>query len=292
MVAVPAIPAVVTTKYINGVSVEDTLIFLIIAKDNPMGRIINLFKYFSDKRFSTIAGTLVYFLLMSIAPFILWLTLVCGNLNVERFLSHELFDSISPFLRTLKASAEGAASGAGIIFLVTTLYSSTNFFYHLRRSGEIIYNSKRVKAGFKLRLASLMLIFATILLFALLAVLIVVVSWLLEKLLPFYFADTIFSVLLVATSFCVALVLNIFACPYKVKVNEIVSGSLLTTALWIVILIGFTVYMQFANPEKLYGKLASLIIFLLWCYVMMSCFVIGVIYNGSFKIRREYKTLM
>lgn len=257
-----------------------------------MSRIINLIKYFSDKRFSTIAGTLVYFLLMSIAPFILWLTIVCGNINVERFLSHELFDSISPFLRTLKASAEGAASGAGIIFLVTTLYSSTNFFYHLRRSGEIIYNSSRVKAGLKLRIASLLLIFAAILLFAVLAVLIVVVSWLLEKLLPFYFADTIFCVLLVATAFCVALVLNIFACPYKVKVNEIVPGSLLTTALWIVILIGFTVYMQFANPEKLYGRLASIIIFLLWCYVMMSCFVIGIIYNGSFKMRREYKTLM
>ncbi len=124
-----------------------------------MNKILKLYKYFSDKRFSTIAGTLVYFLLMSIAPFTLWLTLVCGNVDIERFLSHDFFAAVSPFLRSLKSSAESAASGAGIIFLVTTLYSSTNFFYHLRRSGEIIYNSPRVKGGFRLRLASLFLIF-------------------------------------------------------------------------------------------------------------------------------------
>lgn len=257
-----------------------------------MDRIKKLVKYFSDKRFSTIAGTLVYFLLMSIAPFILWLTLVFGNVHVEKFLSHELFNSISPFLHTLKSSAEGAASGAGIILLLTTLYSSTNFFYHLRRSGEIIYNSPRVKAGLKLRLASLLLIFATILLCAVLAALVVVGSWLFDKFLPFYIADTVFCIFLTVIAFCVALVLNIFACPYKVKLIDVISGSLLTTALWLAILIGFAVYMQFANPERLYGKLASIIIFLLWCYVMMSCFVIGAIYNGSFKTDRVYKTLL
>ena len=130
-----------------------------------MRNAVNLFKYFSDKRFSTIAGTLVYFLLMSIAPFSLWLTLVFGNvsINVERIMSHELFENVSPFLHYLKSSAEGAASGAGIILLVTTLYSSTNFFYHFRRSGEIIYNSSRVKGGIKLRLVSLLLIFITFL---------------------------------------------------------------------------------------------------------------------------------
>ena len=85
-------------------------------------------KFYSDKKFSTIAGTLVYFLLMSIAPFTLWLTLVFGNIDAERFLSHEIFDSVSPVLRYMKQSAESAVSGAGIIFLLTSLYSSTNFF--------------------------------------------------------------------------------------------------------------------------------------------------------------------
>ena len=257
-----------------------------------MRKAIELFKYFSDKRFSTIAGTLVYFLLMSIAPFIFWLTLVLGKVNTEQFFSNELFEGISPFLIDLKNSAESATSGAGIILLITTLYSSTNFFYHLRRSGEIIYNSPRVKGGLRLRLASLFLIFSTYLLFALVAAVSVAGTYILEKFMPFYIADMITCTFVTASAFAVALVLNLFACPYKLKAKDAVSGSLLTCALWIVFLIGFTVYMQFANPERLYGKIASLIIFLLWCYVMMSCFVIGVIHNGSFKTRREYKKLL
>ena len=257
-----------------------------------MRKVLQLFRYFSDKRFSTIAGTLVYFLLMSIAPFILWLTLVCGNVDIERFISHELFDSVSPFLRYLKSSAESAAGGAGIIFLLTTLYSSTNFFYHLRRSGELIYNSSRVTGGLKLRLASVVLIFAAIFLFAVLGGVLVVGSRILDRLLPFYLSDLVLCTFLTASAFAVILVLNLFACPYKLKLFDAVPGSLLTTALWLVFLIGFSVYTQFANPEKLYGRIASLIIFLVWCYAMMSCFVIGIIYNGMFKTKKEYKTLL
>lgn len=257
-----------------------------------MNRIVSLYKYFSDKRFSTIAGTLVYFLLMSIAPFTLWLTLVCGNVDIERFLSHDLFAAVSPFLRSLKHSAESAASGAGIIFLATTLYSSTNFFYHLRRSGEIIYNSPRVKGGFRLRLASLLLIFSAFLVAAVLAAMSIIGSWLLDKFLPFYISDIITYSVITTAAFSAALILNIFACPYKLKASEAIPGSLLTTALWLIFIIGFNIYTVFANPEKLYGKIAALIIFLLWCYIMMSSFVIGIIYNGMFKTKREYKSLL
>ena len=257
-----------------------------------MGKAVELYKYFSDKRFSTIAGTLVYFLLMSIAPFIFWLTLVLGTANTERILSYRVFDSISPFLSYLKSSAEGATRGAGIVLLVTTLYSSTNFFYHLRRSGEIIYNSKRKKGGIRLRLASLFLIFSIYFLTAVVAVIGFSGSFFLERFIPSFVADMITCTFATAAAFCVALVLNLFTCPYKLKAGEAVPGSLLTTALWIVFLIGFSVYMTFANPERLYGKIASIIIFLLWCYDMMNSLVIGVIYNGMFKTKREYKILL
>ncbi|MCM1234058.1 MAG: YihY/virulence factor BrkB family protein [Ruminococcus flavefaciens] len=257
-----------------------------------MKKAVELYKYFSDKRFSTIAGTLVYFMLMSIAPFCLWLTLVCGNVDVSGLLSNELFESVSPFLRYLKSSAESAASGAGIVLLVTSLYSSTNFFYHLRRSGEIIYDSKRVKSGLKLRLASLALIFAAIILMTVLTAVIVAGSWILERYLNPIISDLIIYSFITTVAFGVALVLNLFCCPYKQKLSEATPGALLTTALWLASLIGFTVYTQFATPERLYGKIAFLIIFLLWCYVLMNSFVIGVIYNGKYSNARVYKTLM
>lgn len=248
---------------------------------NIKDKITETVKFYSDKRFSTIAGTLVYFLLMSIAPFILWLTLVFGSVDVERFLSHELFKSVSPVLRYMKQSAESAVGGAGIVFLLTSLYSSTNFFYHLRRSGEIIYASRRVKGGIKLRLVSLLMIAAAIVLVALTAAITVSGTALLNSFLPEIVAEIISFAFLCILAFFVALLLNIIACPYKMKFSEALTGSLLTTALWLIFIIGFGFYTQFANPERLYGKIAALIIFLIWCYVMMSCFVIGMIKNGS-----------
>lgn len=257
-----------------------------------MEKIISTIKYYTDRRFSTIAGTLVYFLLMSIAPFILWLTLVFGNVDVERFLSHELFQSVSPFLRDLKHSAESAVGGAGIIFLATSLYSSTNFFYHLRRSGEIVYECKRVKGGFKIRISSLLLMVASIILVALTAGIYVTGTQILSGFLPRFVSDIIALIFITALAFLVAFVLNLIACPYRLKASHALSGSLLTTGLWLIFLVGFGAYMQFANPERLYGKIASLIIFLLWSYVMMCCFVIGMIENGSHTPKRmKLKTL-
>ncbi len=256
-----------------------------------MRKFLDLYRYFSDRRFSTIAGTLVYFLLMSIAPFILWLTLFCGNVNFEKLFSNELFDSIKPVFTALQSSAESAAGGAGIVLLLTSLYSSTNFFYHLRRSGEIVYNSSRIKEGIKLRLVSLLLIFSTIILLAFTTTVIFGSSLILDKIMPYYISKTISIIFTISSAFTVAIVLNIFACPFKLKAVDTVPGSLLTCALWLICLIGFSVYTQFATPEKLYGKLASLIIFLLWIYLMMNSFVIGMIYNGKFKCNRNYKKL-
>lgn len=250
-------------------------------------------RYYTDKRFSTIAGTLVYFLIMSITPFLFWLALTFGNVDVGRFLNNRLLEGVSPMLRFLKNSAEHAAdengrtissalSGTGIIFLATSLYSSTNFFYHLRRSGEIIYESKSVKGGVKLRFMSLLLIAAAIILIALVAGISVVGSAFLERFLPAYISDSISLVFITALMFGAAVILNLFACPEKMKFSEAVCGSLLTTGLWLVFLVGFGVYLKFASPEKLYGKIASVIVFLLWCYIMTCCLVIGMINNGRY----------
>lgn len=257
-----------------------------------MKRIIEKYRYFSDRRYSTIAGTLVYFLLMSIAPFFVWLTLILGDVDLHRFFSHRLFESIYPIISYLQASAGSAAGGAGVVLIVTSLYSSTNFFYHLRRSGEIVYGSEKVKGGIRLRFASLLLIICALVLFAVLTAVSVTGTWILEVLLPDWLALIFSSVFLTAVAFAVALVLNLFACPYKLKAYEALPGSFLTTALWLVLMLGFSVYTSFADPSRLYGAIAFIIVFLLWCYVMMCSFVVGMIYNGSFAFRREYKKLL
>lgn len=257
-----------------------------------MQRVINAYKYFSKKRFSTLAGTLVYFLLMSLAPFILWLTIIFGDVQFDQILSMEIFKGITPFLNELKNSAQGATGGASAIFLITTLYSSTNFFYHMRRSGEIIYSSNRTKGGIKLRLLSLAMILFTLFLTSVLTVLTVFGRNALTVFMPKVISEAIINIFITATALAVCIVLNVFMCPFKIKVSEVLSGSLLTTVLWIILTIGFSVYLTVASPEKLYGRIASVIVFLLWCYLMMNSLIIGCIYNSAFKNERRHKEIL
>lgn len=242
----------------------------------------DLYKYFSDKRYSTIAGTLVYFLVMSVAPFLFWLTLIVGKADFSIFTSNELFAAVTPVLEYLKTAAEGATSGAGIVFIVTSLWSSTNFFYHLRRSGEIIYDKKVRKGGLKLRLTSVLIVFATLLLAAGAAAVPFLSYSVLDFIMPTAVANTISIVFLSMFAVFVAYLLNLFACPYKLDFYSAMPGSLLTTALWLLGAAGFTVYLRFANPQRLYGAIAAIIVFLLWCYVMINCLVIGIIYNSRY----------
>jgi YihY family inner membrane protein len=256
-----------------------------IVKNISMRRIVAFCKYFFDKRFSTISGTLVYFLLMGVAPFLLWLTLIVGEIDLQQLFSDQVFSAVQPFVGYLKDSAESAASGAGVVLLVTSLYSSTNFFYHLRRSGEIIYG-KKASGGLKIRLASLVIILFAILAIGVLAVVPIFTKQVLYIFMPQTVADSLSAMILILFAWLVALLLNIFACPYKLDFEGAISGSLLTTILWIILAIGFTVYLRYANPTKLYGKIASLIIFLLWCYVMTNCLVIGLIQNQMYYYKR------
>lgn len=246
-----------------------------------------LYKYFSDKRYSTIAGTLVYFLLMSVAPFLFWLTLIVGKLDFSSFDSNQLFAAITPVLDYLKTSAESATSSAGIVLILTSLWSSTNFFYHLRRSGELIYDKKVKRGGLRLRLTSLLIVFGTLFLIAGAAAMPFLSYSVLEIIMPTAVANVISLIFISMFAVFAAYLLNLFACPFRLDFNHAMPGSLLTTALWLLCATGFTVYLQFANPQKLYGAIAAIIVFLLWCYIMINSLVLGIIYNSKYMPKQR-----
>lgn len=244
-----------------------------------MRKVVEEIKYFSDKRFSTLAGTLVYFLLMSVTPFLFWLVLLVGEIDLSALDDSEIFSAVTPVLEYLQASATSATTGAGIILLATSLWSSTNFFYHLRRSGEIIYDSRLKKGGLSLRLSSLLAVFATILLIAFAAAVPFLGLGVLATIMPVWLAQCISIVFLTMSAFFIALLLNVFACPYNIGFENTVPGVLLTVALWLIFAVGFTVYLRFSEPQRLYGAVAAIIVFILWCYLMVNSLVIGIIYN-------------
>ncbi len=249
------------------------------------------YRALTDKKFTTIAGTLVFFLILSVVPFTFWLTLLFGKFLVgtEEVLSLEVFAQVKELLLFIQENARVASASASFILALTSLYSASNFFYHLRASGEIIYDCPRKKGGFWVRVTALFLTLGTMAVIVLFLALFVGMVYFFRSFLPVILAEITGYVMLFALGFGVCLVLNLYLCPYRIKLREVLKGSVITTTLWALASVGFSVYLQFSNMSKLYGAITAVVVFLLWAYVMMVCFVIGVVYNEYYAEKEQKK---
>ena len=253
-------------------------------------RAADAFAYLSSKKYTTLAGTMTFFLILSVVPFLFWLTFLFGRLEIDfdRILDLEIFAEFKDILHYLREQAQSAQAGASVILLATTLYSSTNLFYHMRRSGEIIYDVTRKKAALIVRLSAVALIFIVMLLLFVGISLFLLGTALLPRILPSFAAQFAVYVLFGCVVFALLLLLNLYICPYRVRVGDVLWGSLLTLLLGGIASFGFSIYVRFSSIGKLYGAAVFLILFLLWLYVLMTCFVIGVIFN-CYLLERDKK---
>ena len=247
------------------------------------------YELLSLKKYTTIAGTLVFFLIMSIVPLSFWLTLVIGKLPVstEKILALPVFDSVKGVLQYVQQEANNATAGASVILIVTTLYSSTNLFYQMRRSGEIIYDYHRKRAGLKLRFGALILLTVFIASTVILVLTFAAGSFLLSRLFPSVWEKVFDYIFLLFTAFLLALLLNVYICPFKETIRSFMPGTLITVGAWAVATFGFSAYLKISNMSKLYGALSTVIVFLLWLYLLMICFIVGVIFNSEKILRRH-----
>ncbi|MBQ8295937.1 MAG: YihY/virulence factor BrkB family protein [Clostridia bacterium] len=235
------------------------------------------------KKYTTIAGTLVFFFIMSIVPLAFWLSLLIGRLPIdtERILALSVFDSVEDILTYVQREAENATASVSVILLVTTLYSSTNLFYQMRKSGEIIYDYRRKKAGLKVRLGALILLGIVMAMVIFFLLLFALGAFLFSRLLSGIWEKLADYTLLGALAFLLVLLLNVYICPYKTKMKHFLRGTFLTLGAWTIAVVGFSVYIRLGNVGRLYGTLSAVIVFLLWLYVMMICFIVGVILNSE-----------
>ena len=245
---------------------------------------------FSAHRITTIAGALAFFLILSLVPLCFWLILLFGKTGVtaEDLLSFELFGWARELLLYLSEHAEGAVSGAGIFLVVTTLWSGSAFFYHLRRSGELLYGLSRPHKGVRMRLGAIFFTFGVLLFFAAAAGILFLLKRA-NRFLPMPLQPLLTGSVLLALGFSAALLLNRYVCPVRRPASASIKGSLLTAILWLGAAVIFLVYSRFSSKEKLYGALSLVIVFFLFLYWMMICFAAGVVVNKKWGLTNGRK---
>ena len=248
------------------------------------------YRLLTIRKYTTLAGTLVFFFIMSIVPLTFWLTLLVGRLPIDtdKILGLGVFDTVKDVLLYVQEEALNATTGASIVLVVTTLYSSTNLFYQIRRSGEIIYDFQKKEAGLRLRLGALVLLIIVMASVVVILFAFAVGGLLFSRILSSRWERIVDYALLGVVAFALCFLLNVYICPYKAKPQRFLKGTLITVAAWAIAGIGFSAYLKISNRRRLYGALSTMIVFLLWLYILMICFIVGVIFNSE-KILAERK---
>ena len=240
------------------------------------------------KKTVTFAGALVFFTLLALVPtlylFSLTLSLFGKELSLlSGFYITEEFLVVKDFL---VLAAKNIGAGGSVIAGFIAVYSSASIFVHLRFVGEAIYNHTTVKP-LLLRLLSIIGAIVISLIISFLIVVYGLISPFTVKLLGGLGIVANYLIAL-AIIFVAVMLINLFACPYKLKLKEALKGSLFTCVFGVIFTVIFVIYLKcFASYDKIYGKIAVIPIFFIWLFIVMRCVVGGIALNAYYIERRK-----
>ncbi len=238
-----------------------------------------------EKRITSIAGSWVYFFLMALIPLtcLLFIAFKLLGLNIGERLAQSISLDFEQFGNDLIVTAGELTKGITIFFALSIIFSGSNLFSRMLSDGEFIYGIKRrQKNNLLTRLFSIGALAVLFLLFLGSAFVFTFHEHLINSLkfnngLFFTFILVLF---IIVVGYIVAILFNLFISPIKTSGQGIMLGSLLALGIVVLDTVGFILYMRyFKSISTPYGALSSLIIFLVWTYILMLGLLMGVNLN-------------
>lgn len=225
------------------------------------------------KSYSTLSGSIAFFLIInggSLAYLILYIS------NLFDFKFEVANKTIMTFLSRIENNIDYSNVIFTIFFIATSIYGASSLFFHLLKTGEMIYEEVNDKFTLIKRLTAIIFLTATLFIIELFFILIVIGKHFFSNL----FWQILKYIILLFLPYVISICINFFITPHSVKFKEINKGALFTTFFWYIITIGFTIYVNiFTNYKAIYGALTFFIVFMIWIYLLAQGLVIGVILN-------------
>lgn len=244
----------------------------------------------NERKFTTIAGTLAFFLLTSALPLAFWISLILGrwsNLNVLSFFDGELFSFWNGVFSLLQKYAAAATQSLSFMLLSSALFGAVNLFFQLRRAGELLYDFPKSQTGWRVRLSAFVFLALSLVLFSTFFVLIAGGYTATSALFGGAMGKIVAYALSFVFSFLLSFLLNVYVCPYRVAVGKFLPGATLTSLTWVALFLGFSLYLKIVGISKLYGALSGVLFLLFWLNSFCVAFVVGVLLNSKRLSRKE-----
>ncbi len=241
-----------------------------------------------------IAAQSAYYFLFSIFPLLLFLVTLLPLLNIDvnsiseqlanTLMPQEIVDVINRFLEVVLVQKDSSVS---IIALGITIFSSSSAMYSMVKSINRIYEDDFSRNNLIFRFISIifMLSFITMIVASYL-----IISFGGTVLTFFNLEDLMFIISIVkyfilpALVFAFIYLLYLFSPSVKLRTREVLPGTVLATILLLGFSLIFTNYISlFTSSFTKYGIFSSLMLLMLWFYLIGLFIMIGALFNSTIQ---------
>ena len=257
------------------------------------------FKYYTKKAFKTfnqiemriLPGNIAFFFVLAIIPIVTMVVLIASKFSIsmdtiivfiDDFFPNEISNTIIEVI-----SGKGFDSSIGF-FNIAAFFVASNGTYAIINASNTIYqvsNSDTLKDRIKSVL--LLFILLSLIIFLLLVpifgnkILSLFVNEKILKNINMLFNIVKWPITFFLIYFNLKLIYTI-APSKKIESSSTTYGSIFTTIIWVIVTAIFSYYLKyFANYNVIYGNLSSIIILMMWLYIISYVFIIGLAINAT-----------
>ena len=264
----------------------------------------NFFKIITKPEMEVLPGHLAFSFVLSIVPTLTILTYIASIFNFDlHFISDFISQAFSPEFANMLLGVNVTIHADWNFFLTLIIgyIIASNGAASVIASSNMIYGIKN-SSFFKRRLKSLVMIFIIILLFVFLLIFSVFGNKIIEMLQLMDISEKIITNITLIISvlkgpvswFIIFLFIKIIftmAPDKKIQSNEVNKGAIFTTVGFIVVTYIYSLYTtNFANYDVFYGNLASIVVLMIWLYLLSYIFTIGLALNYREEVNTLEKT--
>ncbi len=239
---------------------------------------------------SQIGGQLAYFFLLSIFPFAIFLNALIGTLHFSAaeieatfasFLPKEVISIVTTYIEYISQQNHTSLLSVG---LLVTLFSASRAIRSLDYAINKAYDIERQRGFFGTVILSILLtvgIGVTLILsLVLLSLGENIMIWLSARfpslLIPLLLLEHLRWIIVLLDLFIVLACMYYFVPNRKMRWRSVLPGTVFSVAGWILLTMGFSLYLNhFANYSLVYGSLGAIIILMVWLYLIGILLVLG-----------------
>ncbi len=233
---------------------------------------LKLIRFIKEANFSTLSGSLCFFLIMNGGAYIFLFASITGYfINYSELINRlNINTDVKNLLIYLFSNASNMR--VNIFLIIFSIYSSSSLYYHFLSVCQILLDRK-IDYKFNKRISSIII--------SLLLMLIISSSIIILSFLPLFFSNRLIYSYIIFILFIILFIYiaNVIALQ-SFSFKKLKKGFLFSFLYVIVFSIGFVIFITlFSNFKAIYGCFSALIIFLFYLYMIINGILIGIRLN-------------